>query len=47
MSKKRRLAKERREFWRDVRRIAAEVRTWPAWKLGTVDRPNCNEVRHE
>lgn len=30
---------EIRAFWLDVRRIAAEVKRWPAWKRGSVDRP--------
>lgn len=31
--------REKERFWRDVRSIAKEVKAWPNWKKGTVDRP--------
>lgn len=30
---------ERAAFWRFVRQVAREVKAWPAWKKGAVDRP--------
>lgn len=31
--------REKERFWRDVRSIAKEVKSWPDWKKGTIDRP--------
>lgn len=32
-------SKEIKAFWKFVRETAKEVRTWPEWKLGSIDRP--------
>lgn len=28
-------------FWRNVKRAAAEVATWPEWKQSAIQRPRC------